>query len=270
MHHPSTSRWAYILVSVTLVSLTSLIGMLSLAFDRDRLNRLLPYLISLAAGALLGAAGAHLLPEAIQQLGSDWHLAGLFLAGFIVFFLVEKSLFLFSSRWPALLAGHEHGLESRRLPERTVNPALRANLLLGGTIHSLIDGMAVAIAYAASVPAGLATTLAVLLHEVPHHIGDIGVLVYGGLTARRAVLLKFAATSASLLGVFVVLLPGPQGRSLAAHLLPVTTASFLYIALANLMPELQREENLKRSVLQIAVFIGGIAILFALNWLQEA
>ena len=129
--------------------------------------------------------------------------------------------------------------------------------------------MAVTIAYSASLPAGIATTLAVLLHEVPHHIGDVGVLIYGGLSARRAVLLKLAATSASILGVAIAVLPGPQGRNLAAHLLPVTTASFIYIAVANLMPELHRENNLKRSVGQVTVLVGGVLIVFALNWFQE-
>jgi zinc and cadmium transporter len=150
-----------------------------------------------------------------------------------------------------------------------MNPGLRANLLFGGAIHSMLDGMAVTIAYSASIPAGIATTLAVLLHEVPHHIGDVGVLMYGGLPARRAVLLKFAATSASIFGVLIAVLPGPQGRNLAAHLLPVTSASFIYIAVANLMPELHREDNLKRSAVQVAVLIAGVVMVFALNWVHE-
>jgi zinc and cadmium transporter len=244
--------------------------MLTIAVDRERLNRLLPYLVSLAAGALLGVAGSHLLPEAIQQLGTDWHLSALLLAGFVAFFLVEKSLALFSQHWPHLLAGHDHCHDSHPAHFDQNHRALRANLLVGGAIHSLIDGMAVAIAYSASVPAGIATTVAVALHEVPHHIGDVGVLLYSGMPARRAVLAKFAATSVSLLGVLVVLLPGPQGRSLAAHLLPVTAASFLYIALANLLPTLQREEDLKVSVKQAAILMAGILMMFALNWVQEA
>ena len=256
-----SSRWAYILISILLVSVTSLVGMLAVAIDRKRLSRFLPYLVSLAAGALLGAAGAHLLPEAIQQLGTDWHLSALLVGGFVVFFLVEKSLSILSCHWPMKFGRHDY-----RGP---INPTLRANLLLGGAIHSLLDGMAVTIAYSASLPAGIATTLAVLLHEVPHHIGDVGVLIYGGLSARRAVLLKLAATSASILGVAIAVLPGPQGRNLAAHLLPVTTASFIYIAVANLMPELHRENNLKRSVGQVTVLVGGVLIVFALNWFQE-
>ena len=91
-----SSRWAYILISILLVSVTSLVGMLAVAIDRKRLSRFLPYLVSLAAGALLGAAGAHLLPEAIQQLGTDWHLSALLVGGFVVFFLVEKSLSILS------------------------------------------------------------------------------------------------------------------------------------------------------------------------------
>jgi zinc and cadmium transporter len=110
----------------------------------------------------------------------------------------------------------------------------------------------------------------VLLHEAPHHLGDVGVLVYSGIPARKAVLLKFIATSTAILGALIVLLPGPQGHTIAIHLLPLTAASFIYIALANLMPELQREHNLGRSAGQMAVFLGGVLLLVALNWINRS
>jgi zinc and cadmium transporter len=225
-------------------------------------------MISLAAGALLGAAGAHLLPEAIEQLGSNPHLPALLLTGFVAFFFLEKTLSLVCDRWPGLFGHHEHGVPHDGMPEQA-NPALPTNLLFGGAIHSLVDGTAIAIAYSASVSAGIATTLAVLLHEVPHHLGDVGVLVYSGIPARKAVLLKFIATSAAIPGALIVLLPAPQGHIIAMHLLPLTAASFIYIALANLMPELRREHNLVRSAGQMAVFLGGVLLLVALNWMNR-
>jgi len=265
MPHLSSSRWTDILLSVTLVGLTSLVGMMTVALDPKRLNRALPFLVSLAAGALLGVAGAHILPEAIREMGRDWHLSALLMAGFVAFFLVEKTMSLLSIHQPHLMPDHTHS-HSHDL-EAGPHHAVNANLLLGGAIHSFIDGMAVAIAYSANVPAGIATTLAVSLHEVPHHIGDVGVLIHGGLSPSRAVVAKLAATCASIPGVLVVLFPGPQGRSLAAHLLPVTAASFIYISLANLLPELQRERDVKKSIQEIAVFAAGILIMFVLYWL---
>ena len=96
MAHLSASLWIKIALSLLAVSLTSLVGISVVAINPNRLQRALPYLISLAAGALLGVAGAHLLPEAIEQLGSDWHLSALLMAGFGAFFVIEKSLSLAS------------------------------------------------------------------------------------------------------------------------------------------------------------------------------
>ncbi|MDQ6664028.1 MAG: ZIP family metal transporter [Acidobacteriota bacterium] len=252
----TAQRTFYTLASVLLVTCASLVGMLTLALGK-RMHRALPYLVSLAAGALLGAAAAHLLPEAVERLGAGRRFSALLLAGFFGFFLLERTLSLvFGNR----LESQGHSGRQRR--------ALAANILLGGAIHSLIDGVAVASAYAAGAAAGLATTIAVLLHEVPHHIGDVGVLIYSGLPRRRAVLLNLIATASAVLGACIVLLAGSKSEALTSALLPVTAASFFYIAVANLMPELQRERNLRRSIGQIAVLLAGAALLFALSALR--
>ncbi|MDQ2898353.1 MAG: ZIP family metal transporter [Acidobacteriota bacterium] len=255
MPDPTVHRTFYTLASVVLVSGASLVGMLTLALGR-RLRRALPYLVSLAAGALLGAAAAHLLPEAVERLGAGRRFSALLIAGFLGFFLLERTLSLvFGNRLESTGAHAHHG--------HSGGPTLIANILLGGAIHSLIDGVAVASAYTASASAGLATTIAVLLHEVPHHIGDVGVLIYGGLPRRRAVLLNLLATASAVLGACIVLLAGSKSEALTSALLPITAASFFYIAVANLMPELQRERNVRRSIGQVAVLLAGAALLFA-------
>ncbi len=267
----SSTRWMLIIASLVVVSLTSLVGMVALAFKRERLDAMLPYLVSLAAGALLGVAGAHLLPEALSELGTNGHLPGLLLAGFAGLFLFEKLMHIVARRWPVLDIDHHHAdCERAELPATREQKTLRINLLFGGGVHSLIDGTAIAIAYTASTSAGIATTVAVLLHEVPHHIGDMGVLLFTGLSPRKAILFKLLATSASLLGAAIMFFPGPQGRSIAADLLPITAASFIYIALSNLMPELRKEQSVSRSIGQVLAFGGGIALLYALNSLSES
>jgi len=249
-------RTLYTFASVLLVTAASLLGMLALALGK-RLHRALPYLVSLAAGALLAAAAAHLLPEAVQRLGAGRRFSALLVAGFLGFFLLERTLSLVFGNRLESTGSHAHGLAGGH--------TLIANILLGGAIHSLIDGVAVASAYTASASAGLATTIAVLLHEVPHHIGDVGVLIYGGLPRRRAVLFNLLATASAVLGACIVLLAGSKSEALTSALLPVTAASFFYIAVANLMPELQRERNVGRSVGQAAVLLAGAALLFALS-----
>ena|SRR5438477_4370086 len=261
------SYWVYSLVSVAVVSATALVGTVALALQRRLLERLLPFSVSLAAGALLGAAGAHLVPEAIEELGIGRRFSVLFTAGFAGLFLLERAVGILSASGSR--AGHNHGLEHqqelfRKMDGGPGSTALIANILLGGAIHSFIDGVAVATAYGAGSKTGLATTVAVLLHEIPHHIGDVGVLIYSGLPARRAVILNILATSSSILGALLVLVPGSRVAGVTSLFLPVSAASFLYIAAADLMPELQHEPEIRRSAAQILVLWAGVLLMFLL------
>ena len=137
------------------------------------------------------------------------------------------------------------------------------NLLVGAAIHSLVDGMAIATGYITGTRLGVITTIAVLFHEAPHHIGDVSILIHKGIPVLRAVLLNLMAASTAVFGALVVLLLGTRLISVTTVLLPFATANFLYIALASLMPELQQERGLRQSLMQTMLFLTGSLLMFA-------
>ena len=186
------SELVHTLLALLVISLASLTGMLAFVLGR-RLEKAVPYLVSCAVGAMISAAATHLLPEAMELLPPA-RVGYWLLAGFLLSFLIERGLWLlFHNEAEHDCPGgeqhfHHHGKHS-------FGHSLAVNILIGGGIHSFIDGIAVAAAFAASHSAGVATTIAVLVHEVPHHITDVGVLMYSGISGKKAVLLNFAATA---------------------------------------------------------------------------
>jgi zinc and cadmium transporter len=250
MPDPHYLRSLYAIISVVLVTAAALAGTLTFALG-DRVTRALPYLISLAAGTLLGTATSHLIPEAIQRLGTGPLLTIPMLAGFLGFFVAEKSFRLLSNLSPGAADGSQRNLV--------------LNILSGGAVHSLIDGMAIATAYLTDTKLGIVTTGAVLLHEVPHHIGNVCVLLHCGLGRRHAALLNVAAASTSLLGVVTVLAIGSEGGTFSSILVPFTAANFIYIATADLMPELHSETDVSRSVGQVTFLVLGALIMATLR-----
>jgi zinc and cadmium transporter len=270
MMHPLDIHWVYTFGSVALVSAASFMGMVALSWSPHKLSRVIPPLLSLAAGALLGTAFGHLLPESIERVGVGRKLSALLLAGFLTFFIIERLLGVWLSRpggGEGLHQHHHHG----PLPPAdgvTVTPAALANhpmitnLLIGAAIHSFMDGMAIGTAYSTGTHLGLITTTAVLFHEAPHHIGDVSILIHKGVPVRQAVGLSLLAGGAAALGGLLVLLVGTQTAGFATVLLPFTTANFLYIAASNLMPELQHERGLRPSLAQMALFAAGSSLMF--------
>ena len=244
--------------------------MIALSFSPHRLSRVIPPLLSLAAGALLGTAFGHLLPESIERLGTGRRLSVLLLAGFVTFFVTEKLLGLWFGRASGDL---DHRHEHLPTPETAVaeyaepkdlksqKPVI-ANLLIGAAIHSFIDGMALGTAYSAGTNLGVITTIAVLFHEAPHHIGDVSILIHKGVPVKQAVGLSLLAGATAALGGLLVLLVGERSMATTTVLLPFTTANFLYIASSSLMPELQHERGLGRSFAQMLCFVAGCSLMF--------
>ena len=270
MMHPLDIHWVYTFGSVALVSAASFTGMVALSWSPHKLARVIPPLLSLAAGALLGTAFGHLLPESIERVGVGRKLSALLLAGFLTFFIIERLLGVWLSQ-PGGGDGLHHHHHHGPLPPAdgvTVTPAALANrpmitnLLIGAAIHSFMDGMAIGTAYSTGTHLGLITTTAVLFHEAPHHIGDVSILIHKGLPVKQAVGLSLLAGGAAALGGLLVLLVGTQTAGFATVLLPFTTANFLYIAASNLMPELQHERGLRPSLAQMALFAAGSSLMF--------
>jgi zinc and cadmium transporter len=260
MMHPLDIHWVYTFGSVALVAGASFMGMVALAFSPQRLSRVVPPLVSLAAGALLGTAFGHLLPESVERVGEGRKLSALLLAGFVTFFVIEKLVGVWLGGFE-----HQHGhgaIHSHKDDHLGANRPMLTNLLFGAAIHSFIDGMALGTAYSTGTQLGVITTVAVLFHETPHHIGDVSILIHKGVPVRRAVGLSLLAGGTAALGALMVLLIGTQTTGVTTVLLPFTTANFLYIASSNLMPELQHERGFRQSLTQTLFFLAGCSLMF--------
>jgi len=265
--HPLDIHWVYTFASVLLVAGLALVGRVALTFSPKHLSRVIPLLVSLAAGALLGTAFGHLLPESVERIGNGAELSGLLIGGVLTFFVLEKLLCVWSNG-----THHQHGnldlhpaAHSHDYGSPAGNGPMVTNLLFGAAIHSLVDGMAIATGYTVGTRLGILTTVAVLFHEVPHHIGDVSILIHKGIPVVRAVVLSLLAGSTAAIGALLVLLVGARSTWVTTLLLPFATANFLYIASANLVPELRSETRLQPSLVQIFLFGAGCTLMFVLG-----
>jgi zinc and cadmium transporter len=250
------------LASVALVSLVSIVGVLALSTDETRIRRLATFFVSFAVGALLGDAFIHLVPETFGEAsgrGTPLARSLLVLGGMMIFFVVEK---LLRHRHGVLHAQH-HGEDA------TLRPELAAVNLLGDAIHNLLDGVLIGASWLASPTLGISTTLAVLLHEIPQELADFGILIHSGLRVRRAVLLNLASASVAILGTGLALLAGTVAQeAVVERLLPMTAGGFVYLAAADLIPELQHDRSLRALFVQTSLISLGIAVMGLLTLLE--
>ena len=249
-----TIIWLYGLASVIVVSLISLVGVLTFSLKEKDLNKVLMYLVSFSAGGLFGDSFIHLIPEATRESGFGMHISLYILLGIIISLVVEKFL-----QWR-----HCH------IPTSEEHPHSFAYMnLLGDVVHNFMDGLIIGGSYLASMPLGVATTLAVVFHEVPQEIGDFGVLVYGGFKKSRALFLNFLTALTAIFGAIVALSSGPVIQDFVPFLISFAAGNFIYIAGSDLIPELRKEElGLLKSALQLTAFVLGVSILFSLVFLE--
>jgi zinc and cadmium transporter len=232
------------------------------------LARYTQHLLSLAAGALLATAFMHLLPEAFESQAGAQALFTTLLAGLIFFFLLDKAELYHH--------GHEHHhgdapdahgsahAHDHAAHEHGHDHADAASggwaVLLGDSVHCFGDGILIAAAYMADLKLGLAATLAVLVHEIPHHMGDLVVLRQARQSASKALAKLSAAGAVTVLGGIVGYLLVEQLQSLLPYLLVIASSSFIYVALADLIPQLQKRLSLRQTVAQIAWLGVGIGL----------
>jgi len=238
--------WIYTIVSVFIVSLVSLIGILTLSINMEKLRKVLLFLVSFAAGSLLGGAFIHLLPEAFEESGNATMIPFYILLGIVLFFILEKFLC-----WR-----HCHIPTSKEHPH-----PLGINNIVGDGFHNFVDGMIIAASYMVSIPLGIATTIAVLLHEIPQEIGDFGILIYAGFTKKKALFFNYLSAFTAVIGAVFTIIIGSSIAGIQDFLIPFTIGGFIYIATADLIPELKKEINLGKSVLQLVAFLFGIGIM---------
>ncbi len=242
----------YTLASVGLVSILSLIGIITLALRETRLRKILIFLVAFAVGALFGDVFIHLLPESFEKIGSGLLVSLLVIVGFLIFFVLEKFI-----RWR-----HLGGAQTSR-----VQPVVTMNIV-GDAVHNLIDGMLIAASFMVSMPIGITTTVAIVLHEIPQEIGDFGILVNGGLSVKKALLFNLLAALMAFLGAVITIMIGAQVRSYATYLLPITAGGFIYIAGPDLVPELQQEVKIASSNWQFVALVMGVAVMALLTLLD--
>ena len=245
--------YIYAFVSVIIVSLISLIGVFSLSIKEEFIKKYIGLFISLAVGALLGDALIHLIPETFKNSSNSVFVSLLIISGILVFFTLEKFL-----HW------HHHGEDK---DEPNIHPVGKLLLFTDG-FHNLIDGIIIGVSFLVSIPVGIATTLAVVLHEIPQEIGDFAVLIHSGYDKKRALWLNFLSALMAIVGVFFALIFGSIAEAFTLWILPIAAGGFIYIAVADLIPELHKTKVLKYSVLQLGTLLVGILTMIVLLLLE--
>ncbi len=239
-----------ILATVVLISLISLIGAVTLSLRKELLNRMMLMLVAFASGSMLAAAFFNLGPEAAEAIGTKAFT--LILVGILVFFLIEKVI-----HWHHCTQG-----------ECDVHPVVHLNLLCDG-VHNFIDGIIIAAGFLTSVQIGFITALAIALHEIPQEIGDFAILVHGGLTKKRALLYNFISATTAILGAFIGYLYLTSLEHLIPYILAIAAGGFVYIATADLMPELHKERTVSRLVLHTTALLIGVLLIYSLSGIAK-
>jgi len=266
-----------VLIAILLGTLTAGIGSVWLAalLSFGALARYTQHMLSLAAGALLGTAFMHLLPEAFESQASARDLFATLLVGLVFFFLLDKA-----ELWHH---GHEHHAAEHEAPDAGHDHAHHGHdhghhhpsggwaVLAGDSVHAFGDGILIASAFIADMRLGFVAALAVLVHEVPHHMGDLIVLRRQSANNRRIAIVKVSLAGA------VTALGGVIGYALVDQLydylpffLIIASSSFMYVALADLIPQLQKRATMRETAAQIAWLAIGIGLVMLVSWLAHA
>ncbi len=245
-----------IFIAVLIVSLISFVGAFLIFFHLKSTQRLLLSMVSFAAGAMLSAAFFDILPEA----GNGPSTSMMVLAGMVTFFVIEKLLYWYHCH-NGMCIGHHHDHPDGHGKKKSVKPVALLNLI-GDGVHNFFDGVLIAVSFVANFQVGVVTTLAVIFHEIPQEIGDFSVLVYSGLSRGRALFYNFLSALTAFLGAIAGYYFTTSIATAKPSMLAFTAGGFIYIAAADLIPELHEDQDFPRSLLQLVWFGLGIAIIY--------
>lgn len=241
-----------ILIAVLMVSLVSILGIF-IFFKQKILNKVLFFLVSFAAGSLLGVAFLDLLPESLEA-GFKETVPIFILLGILSFFILEKFLY-----WHHHHAGHE---------KEEVHGFTYLNII-GDGIHNFLDGALIAISFLNSTALGIVTTIAIILHEIPQEISDFAILVYGGFSKLRALVYNFLTALTAFVGAILTFFYSSYIQNSSTYLMAFTVGGFVYIASADLIPEIQKEKDAGKSMLQLLMLTLGIALIWLVGIMFE-
>lgn len=244
----------YSLIAVTIVSLISLMGVFFIFFKENLTKKIIKYLVAFSAGAFLGEVFFHLIPESTEAFnGFSNKLGILILIGFALFFIIEKAI-----HWT-----HCHN----SLEETHCHPVGTMSLI-GDLVHNFFDGIIIGSSFLISIPLGITTTVAIILHEIPQEIGDFGLLIHSGYTKNKALFFNFIVGLSAIFGTVLSLITGNTFENISNYILPITTGGFLYMATVDLIPELKEEAKLQNTFLQMLIMIFGIILMYLMLFLE--
>ncbi|OGI19347.1 MAG: hypothetical protein A3J06_01365 [Candidatus Moranbacteria bacterium RIFCSPLOWO2_02_FULL_48_19] len=245
--------YLYTFIGILVVSVISLLGVFVLPSREDILRKYIFLFISLAVGALLGDAFIHLIPEALDKSSNATATSVLIILGILLFFILEKFL-----HW------HHHGEDAK---EGHIHPIGKLVLFSDG-VHNFLDGIIIAASFMVNIPVGIATTVAVILHEIPQEVGDFAILLHSGYTRKRALVLNFLSALTAFVGAAAFFAFGELSKHLVGYFLPLAAGGFIYIALTDLIPELHKTKQMKHFFYQLAAVLLGVLAMIALIFLD--
>ncbi|MFX1470698.1 MAG: ZIP family metal transporter [Promethearchaeota archaeon] len=263
---------------IFIIGCLSLIGLFMISMKENTLDKILFILVAFATGTILATALFDLIPESLhhlEELNADGAgvaeslLFTFIIIGFVIFFVIERFIYWFH--------GHAHQKEEKFVCYDGITVGNDVALirgsniknfallnLMGDGLHNFLDGIIIMVAFLNGMRNGVIITLAVLFHELPQEIGDFGILVYGGFTKKRALFFNFLSAMIALLGGLLALILSDTIEIFNLFFLAFSGGGFLYIATTELMPELLKEKNLKKSIIQAAIFICGLILIMLL------
>ncbi|MBM3248411.1 MAG: ZIP family metal transporter [Candidatus Omnitrophica bacterium] len=234
----------WIMGATLLVSLISFVGIITFVIKEKLLDKILFSLIGFSAGALIGGAFFHLMPEALENFEAE-QVFVYFVSGLVMFLILERFF-----HWRHC---HEGVCEIH---------AFTYLNLIGDGIHNFIDGVVIAVSFLISVHLGVVTTLAVIFHEIPQELGDFGVLVYGGFSKTKALFFNFLSAITALAGALAAYLFASRIESISSGLLAFTAGGFIYIASSDLIPEIHKQKDAKKANLAFLLFLAGLVFMW--------
>jgi zinc and cadmium transporter len=243
----------YALISVIIVSLISIIIAMPFIIKKRISNQTLIFLLSISVGVLLSTVFMDFIPE-IAEHGYNLNSGIYLLSGFILMFIIEKFIhYHHSKRCEDIRYRHSHTY--------SVAPIN----LIGDGIHNFIDGLVIAGSYAVNISVGIASTISIIFHEIPQEIADFGVLLYSGLSKKKALLFNFFSAISAIIGAIVGFILIKSLENFISFIIPFAAGNFIYIAASNLLPQLHRHCKLKDTLIHTLAIIIGIVMILAIT-----
>lgn len=254
----------YAFSSVIIVSLISLVGLATLSIGEARLRRAILIFVGLAIGALLGDAFIHLIPEALENTASPHTVSLLVIAGMLLFLILENIL-----HWHHGHGQHGHSHRHEEMAEPSTDRILPIGrlILVSDSLHNFLDGIIIGTSYLVSIEIGIASTIAILLHEIPQEIGDFAILLHAGYRKARALWVNFLSALFAIGGVALVFVLGSANEQFTSWILPLAAGSFIYIASSDLVPELHKHHGSRNFFAEFAAVLVGVGLMYLVLFL---